>query len=144
MPRVKKEWGSKIFKYLKEIKRIFDLEDILNPETMFSKAKIYDNIKIPMQPLGPEEWPCMECAYCQNKCPAWITAKKGETGPKQFKNLIRYRVLGVKEGDLEIPAIEEQIRKCILCGNCTKTCETIVGAKLKELNEDYRNGLTGK
>jgi FAD/FMN-containing dehydrogenase len=141
---LKKEWGGKILKYLKEIKRIFDSEDILNPETMFSKAKIYDNIKIPMKPLGPEEWPCMECAYCQNKCPAWITAKKGETGPKQFKNLIRYRVLEAKDGDPEIPAIEEQIRKCVLCGNCTKTCEIIVGAKLKEFNEDYRNGLTEK
>jgi FAD/FMN-containing dehydrogenase len=141
---LKKEWGNRVLKYLKEIKKIFDSEDIFNPETMFSKAKIYDNIKIPIKPLGPEEWPCMECAYCQNKCPAWITAKKGETGPKQFKNLIRYRVLGVKEGDSEIPAIEEQIRKCVLCGNCTKTCDTIVGAKLKEFNENYRNGLTGK
>ncbi|MFH1657076.1 MAG: FAD-binding and (Fe-S)-binding domain-containing protein, partial [bacterium] len=125
---LKKEWGRKILKYLKEIKKIFDSDDILNPETMFSKAKIYDNIKIPMKPLGLEEWSCMECAYCQNKCPAWITAKKGETGPKQFKNLIRYRVLEVKEGDPEIPAIEGQIKKCVLCGNCTKTCETIVGA----------------
>ncbi|HUT96277.1 MAG TPA: FAD-linked oxidase C-terminal domain-containing protein [Candidatus Paceibacterota bacterium] len=141
---LKKEWGKKILKYLKEIKKIFDPEDILNPETMFSKAKIYENIKIPMKPLGPEEWPCMECAYCQNKCPAWISAKKGETGPRQFKNLIRYRILEVKEGDLEIPEIEEQIKKCVLCGNCTKTCSTIVGAKIREFNENYRNGLTGK
>ena len=137
---MKKEWGGKIVKYLKEIKQIFDAEDILNPSTMFSKDKIYDNIKFPMKPLGTEEWPCMECAYCQNKCPAWITAKKGETGPKQFKNLIRYKVLSVKQGDPEIPEIEGQIRKCILCGACTKTCETIVGAKLKEFNENYREG----
>jgi FAD/FMN-containing dehydrogenase len=139
---LEKQWGKTIVKYLMEIKQIFDPEDILNPSTMFNtdKAKIYDNIKIPLKPLGSEEWPCMECAYCQNKCPAWITAKKGETGPKQFKNLIRYRVLKVKEGDEEIPEMEEQIRKCILCGNCTKVCETIVGAKLKEYNENWRGG----
>jgi len=137
---LKKEWGGRVLKCLKEIKKIFDPVDILNPETMFSKAKIYDNIKIPMKPLGAEEWPCMECAYCQNRCPAWINAKKGETGPKQFKNLIRYRILNVKQGDKEIPEMEEQIRKCILCGNCTKTCATIVGAKLKEFNENWRNG----
>jgi len=137
---IKKQWGRKITKYLKEIKQIFDKDDVLNPNTMFSKAKIYDNIKLPMKQLGIEEWPCMECAYCQNKCPAWITAKKGETGPKQFKNLIRYKTLDVKEGDPEIPEIEEQIRKCVLCGMCTKTCDTIVGAKLKEFNELYREG----
>jgi len=137
---LEKQWGKDIFKYLLEIKKIFDPTDILNPNTMFNKDKICANIKIPMKPLGPEEWPCMECAYCQNKCPAWIKAKKGETGPKQFKNLIRYRVLKVKEGDAEIPAMEEQIKQCILCGNCTKTCEPIVGAKLKEFNENWRNG----
>jgi FAD/FMN-containing dehydrogenase len=137
---LKKEWGTRILKYLKQIKKIFDPADILNPNTMFSKDKIYENIKIPMQPLGVEEWPCMECAYCQNKCPAWINAKKGESGPKQFKNLIRYRILNEKElVPSEIEGIEGQIRKCILCGNCTKTCETIVGAKLKEFNENYRN-----
>lgn len=139
---LEKQWGKEVFGYLKEIKQIFDPSDVLNPNTMFNtdKAKIYDNVKIPMKPLGNEEWPCMECAYCQSKCPAWITAKKGETGPKQFKNLIRYRVLNVKKDDAEIPAMEEQIRKCILCGNCTKVCETIVGAKLKEFNENWRNG----
>ena len=139
---LEKQWGKTIVKYLTEIKQIFDPNDILNPSTMFNtdKAKIYDNIKIPLKPLGNEEWPCMECAYCQNKCPAWINAKKGETGPKQFKNLIRYRVLSVKENDPEIPEIEEQIKKCVLCGNCTKVCEPIVGAKLKEFNENYRNG----
>jgi len=139
---LEKQWGKPIMKYLMEIKQIFDPSDVLNPSTMFNtdKAKIYDNVKIPLKPLGNEEWPCMECAYCQNKCPAWVTAKKGETGPKQFKNLIRYRVLRVKDDDPELPEIEEQIRKCILCGACTKTCETIVGAKLKEFNENYRAG----
>ncbi|MDP2934816.1 MAG: FAD-binding oxidoreductase, partial [bacterium] len=112
---LEKQWGKDIMRYLTEIKKIFDPDDILNPSTMFNtdKAKIYDNIKIPLKPLGAEEWPCMECAYCQNKCPAWVTAKKGETGPKQFKNLIRYRVLNVKDGDAEIPEMEEQIKKCI-------------------------------
>jgi len=139
---LEKQWGKDIVKYLMEIKKIFDPTDVLNPSTMFNtdKAKIYDNVKIPLKPLGTEEWPCMECAYCQNKCPAWMTAKKGETGPRQFKNLIRYRVLSVKKDDEEIPQIEEQIKKCVLCGNCTKTCETIVGAKLKEFNENWRAG----
>lgn len=136
---LKKEWGSRILNYLKEIKKIFDPQDILNPNTMFSKDKIYDNIKIPMKSLGPEEWPCMECAYCQSKCPAWISAKRGETGPKQFKNLIRYRLLAPSLVEGEIPQIDDQIKKCILCGNCTKTCSTIVGAKLKEFNENWRN-----
>ncbi len=138
---LKKEWGSRVLKYLREIKKIFDPEDVLNPDTMFYKGKICDNLKIPMKPLGAEEWSCMECAYCQSKCPAWISAKKGETGPKQFKNLIRYRVLNANElTSSEVEEIEGQIKKCVLCGNCTKTCSTIVGARLKEFNENWRAG----
>ncbi|MFZ5559580.1 MAG: FAD-linked oxidase C-terminal domain-containing protein [Patescibacteria group bacterium] len=140
---LEKEWGSRIYKYLQEIKKIFDPDDILNPNTMFNtdKSKIYDNIKIPMKPLGNEEWPCMDCAYCQSKCPAWLNAKKGETGPRQFKNLIRFRVLEAEKlVPSEVNEIEGQIKKCILCGICTQICSTIVGAKLKEFNENWREG----
>lgn len=141
---LKKEWGSRVLKYLKEIKKIFDVDNILNPSTMFNtdKANIYDNIKIPMQYLSNEEWPCMDCAYCQSKCSAWLKSEKGETGPRQFKNLIRYYTLSMKENDLEKEKIEQQIKTCILCGNCTKTCSTVVGAQLKEFNEKWRNTLT--
>jgi len=140
---LEKEWGIKVFSYLKKIKEIFDPADILNPGVMFNteNKKITDNIKFPMKRLSDEEWSCMDCAYCQNKCPAWIKSNRGETGPRQFKNLIRYRILEVKDDDPEIPEIDKQIQTCILCGNCTRTCSKIVGAKLKEFNEKWREGL---
>jgi ferredoxin len=137
---LEKEWGKEIFEILKQIKQIFDSEDILNPSTMFNteNKEIYDNIKFPAKRISAEEWPCMECAYCQKTCPAWNSAQRGETGPRQFRNLIRYRMLEVEDNDPEIKEIDEQINKCILCGNCTRVCDKIVGAKLKEFNEKYR------
>lgn len=139
---VEKEWGSQVFGYLKKIKEIFDPDDVLNPGVMFNTENktITDDIKFPIKRISDEEWLCMDCAYCQSKCPAWIKAQRGESGPRHFKNLIRYRVLEVKDNDPEVPEIEQEIRKCILCGNCTKTCEKIVGAKLKEFNEKWRKG----
>jgi len=139
---LEKEWGKEVFKTLKEIKEIFDPADILNPNTMFNtnNKEIYDDVKFPMKRLSDEEWLCMDCAYCQSKCPAWNSANRGETGPRQFKNLIRYRLLDVKDDDPEIPEIDAQIKTCILCGNCTRVCEKIVGAKLKEFNEKWREG----
>ena len=137
---LKKEWGNRVYKYLLEIKKIFDPDDVLNPGTMFNteNKKIYDDVKIPMRHLSNEEWPCMDCAYCQGKCPAWIKSRKGETGPRQFKNLIRYYVLQSNDSDSEREKMKQQIQTCILCGNCTKICENIVGAKLKEFNEKWR------
>ncbi len=136
---LKEEWG-KIYNYLEKIKEIFDSEDVLNPGTMFNteNKKIIDNIKFPMQFLDETEWSCMDCAYCQSKCPAWIKSQRGETGPRQFKNLIRYLKLKVKPDDPEIPKIKEQLMTCILCGNCTRTCKKVVGARLKEFNEKWR------
>ncbi len=135
-----KEWG-KVYAYLKQIKDIFDPDDILNPGTMFNteNKKITDDIKFPTEFVDETEWSCMECAYCQSKCPAWLKSKKGETGPRQFKNLIRYRTLNKKKLiPSEISEIEEQIKTCILCGNCTTICSKIVGAKLKEFNQKWR------
>ncbi len=88
---LEQEWGSEVFKVLKEIKQVFDSIDVLNPGTMFNtdNKEIYDDIKFPAKRLSADEWPCMECAYCQNTCPAWNTAKRGETGPRQFRNKLK-------------------------------------------------------
>ena len=133
------EWG-RVYNYLKRIKEIFDPEDVLNPGVMFNteNKKITDDLKFPTKFIDKDEWSCMECGYCQSKCPAWIKAQRGETGPRQFRNLIRYLKLGVKVEDPEIEKIKEQIMTCILCGNCTRICEKIVGAQLKEFNQKWR------
>ena len=34
---LKKEWGEPIYGYMKEIKRIFDPDNFLNPDTMFPR-----------------------------------------------------------------------------------------------------------
>lgn len=134
------EWG-RVYDYLKEIKKIFDPRDILNPGVMFNteNKKITDDTKFPMKFVDETEWSCMDCAYCQSKCPAWVKSQRGETGPRQFKNLIRYLKLEVEPNDKETLEIKNQIMTCILCGNCTKVCEKIVGAKLKEFNEKWRS-----
>jgi len=133
------EWG-KVYDYLTRIKQIFDPEDALNPGVMFNteNKKIIDDLKFPMEFIDETEWSCMDCGYCQSKCPAWIKSQRGETGPKQFKNAIRYLKLKVKSDDPELEEIKKQIMTCILCGNCTRVCENIVGAKLKEFNEKWR------
>ena len=133
------EWG-KVYDYLTKIKQIFDPEDVLNPGVMFNtdNKEITDDLKFPMEFIDETEWLCMDCGYCQSKCPAWIKSQRGETGPKQFKNLIRYLKLKVKPDDPELEELKKQIMTCILCGNCTQVCENVVGAKLKEFNEKWR------
>ena len=44
-PFLEKEWGKKIYAYFKEIKNIFDQENILNTKAMFFKGDFTKNMK---------------------------------------------------------------------------------------------------
>jgi len=44
-PYIRKEWGSAVYSYFKEIKKIFDPEGLLNPGIMFSEDDITKNMK---------------------------------------------------------------------------------------------------
>jgi FAD/FMN-containing dehydrogenase len=42
---IREEWGDKIYGYFKEIKNIFDPQDLLNPKVMLSDADITENLE---------------------------------------------------------------------------------------------------
>ncbi len=44
-PYLKREWGEALYNYMREVKNIFDPDDILNPGVMFSDAPITDNMR---------------------------------------------------------------------------------------------------
>ncbi|HET7319709.1 MAG TPA: FAD-linked oxidase C-terminal domain-containing protein, partial [Nitrospirota bacterium] len=44
-PYLKREWGEALYNYMREVKRIFDPEEILNPGVMFSDAPITDHMR---------------------------------------------------------------------------------------------------
>jgi D-lactate dehydrogenase len=44
-PYLRREWGDRLYAYMKELKAILDPQDILNPEAVFSERPITDNIR---------------------------------------------------------------------------------------------------
>ncbi len=44
-PYLKKEWGEALYNYMREVKSIFDPQDILNPGVMFSDGPITDHMR---------------------------------------------------------------------------------------------------
>jgi glycolate oxidase len=44
-PYLKREWGERVYNYMREIKTIFDPKDILNPGVMFGSAPITDHMR---------------------------------------------------------------------------------------------------
>lgn len=68
-PFVEKEWGPEAFQLMKEIKQIFDPENLLNPGVIINsdpKAHLKD-LK-PLPPAHEKVDKCIECGFCEPSC----------------------------------------------------------------------------
>ena len=43
-PYLEAEWGSETVDYMRRLKHIFDEDDLLNPEVMFSQKSLFDDL----------------------------------------------------------------------------------------------------
>lgn len=70
-PFVKYEWGEEAFKIMKEIKSIFDPENIFNPGVLINDDQLVHikNLK-PMPRVNELIDKCIECGFCENNCPS--------------------------------------------------------------------------
>lgn len=75
-PFVEKEWGSEIYGLMKQIKKLADPENRLNPDVIITTnpKEHLENIK-PMTPFGetvnyPKADSCIECGFCEHVCPS--------------------------------------------------------------------------
>lgn len=68
-PFVKLEWGDKAYEIMKEIKHLFDPQNIINPGVIFNddpECYIKDIKPIPL--CNPHIDKCMECGFCEPNC----------------------------------------------------------------------------
>lgn len=70
-PFVEKEWGKEAYQLMKAIKAIFDPYGLLNPGVILNaNPKIHlENLK-PLPPADPLVDACMECGFCECRCPS--------------------------------------------------------------------------
>ena len=70
-PYVEMEWGKQAYALMKEIKRLFDPNGILNPGVILNedhRAHV-SNLK-PIPSVRPTVDKCMECGFCEGSCVA--------------------------------------------------------------------------
>ncbi len=70
-PFVEKEWGTQAFGLMKEIKNIFDPENLLNPGVIFNEdaeAHIHNLKSLPATHELADK--CIECGFCEPVCPS--------------------------------------------------------------------------
>ena len=70
-PFVEREWGGDAYEIMREIKRIFDPENILNPGVILNPdPTVHLQHLKPLPPADPLIDACMECGFCECHCPS--------------------------------------------------------------------------
>ena len=70
-PFVEKAWGSEAYALMKEIKRLFDPDSLLNPDVILSEDDTLHckHLKT-FAPVDPLIDACIECGFCEKVCPS--------------------------------------------------------------------------
>ncbi len=70
-PFVRREWGDAAYSLMKDVKALFDPDNILNPGVIFNEdeSSYVQNLK-PLPELHPLVDRCIECGFCEVNCVA--------------------------------------------------------------------------
>lgn len=141
-PFVELEWGSEAYALMKEIKNIFDPDNLLNPDVIINNDPLVHvkNLK-PLPAADPLVDKCIECGFCEIQCPSRTITLT----PRQ--RIVSYREISRLQATGENP---ERLRKfrelftylgdetCAADGLCAISCPVNIdtGKLIKELRID--------
>ena len=70
-PYVEAEWGSAAFQIMKKLKTLIDPNGLLNPDVIITEDKNTHLSHLKIMPVVEEEVDkCVECGYCERRCPS--------------------------------------------------------------------------
>lgn len=149
-PFVEKEWGAEAYSLMKEIKRIFDPKEILNPGVILNEDKEIHlkNIK-PIPSTRESVDRCMECGFCERSC-----VSEGLTlSPRQrivvFKEMERLRTTNEephRAAELQRLYHYQGDETCATDGLCQLACplEIDTGLLIKEIRKESHSAKAAR
>ncbi|MDZ7653659.1 MAG: FAD-binding and (Fe-S)-binding domain-containing protein [Burkholderiaceae bacterium] len=122
-PFVELEWGRDGLLLMQEIKRLFDPENLLNPGVILTDdERAHLRHLKPLPPADPLVDKCIECGFCEPKCPSarlTFTPRQRIVG---FREIARVESAG---GDASAARAEYGwlgVDTCAACGLCATAC----------------------
>ncbi|HSB69543.1 MAG TPA: FAD-binding and (Fe-S)-binding domain-containing protein [Candidatus Methylomirabilis sp.] len=129
-PFVEAEWGPEAHAIMKRLKALVDPEGLLNPGVIINpdpKAHLAD-LK-PMPVVEDEVDKCMECGYCESKCPSQdltLTPRQRIVVRREMARLKERggdrRLLAALEADFPYMALDT----CAVDGLCATACPVAI------------------
>ncbi len=125
-PYVELEWGRDAYELMREIKRLFDPESLLNPGVILN-----DDPQIHLRNLKPLPAAdalvdkCIECGFCEPKCPSrsmTLTPRQRIVGWREIARLARETGRQPELEVLQRLYDYQGIDTCAACGLCATAC----------------------
>jgi len=151
-PFLELEWGSRAVGYMREIKKLFDPDGILNPEVILSEDPVVHlkNIKA-IPEVDAQVDPCIECGFCE----VWCPSRDLTLTPRQRIVLERERLLLESSSAPSDTRAARRIKKdyqylavdtCAVDGLCALGCPVGIdtGALMKKYRHDRHGILASK
>jgi len=141
-PFVEREWGSEIFGAMKEIKKIFDPEGLINPGVILNDDPdiFIKNFK-PMPAASDVVDTCIECGFCEMSC-----MSNGMTLSARQRIVLWREIQGLKKSGSNPARLKELLKSydyygnqtCAADGLCMTTCpvEINTGNMIKQLRNN--------
>lgn len=125
-PFIETEWGAEAYAIMRDLKSLFDPDRMLNPGVMINaNPQTHVTHLKTMSLVSPEVDKCIECGFCESKCPS----RRLTLSPRQRivvqREIARMRVAGSSLEELD-SIIDDYsyagIETCAVDGLCATAC----------------------
>lgn len=122
-PFVEMEWGRQAMVLMRQLKRLFDPQDLLNPGVILNddpQAHL-KNLK-PMPAAEALVDRCIECGFCEPLCPSHRLTLSPRQRIVSWRELSRRKAADESTADVEADFAYYGLDTCAGCGLCSTAC----------------------
>lgn len=140
-PYVRQEWGDEAYKIMRRVKQLVDPLNILNPGVIINKDDRCHLKNMKTMPVVEEEVDkCVECGYCENRCPSRNYTLTPRQRIQVRRSLKRLETAG---NTVDYKELKEQFQfsgmdTCAVDGMCATDCPVSIntGELIKRLRRE--------
>lgn len=143
-PFVELEWGRDGLLLMQEIKRLFDPQNLLNPGVIISDdERAHLRHLKPLPPADPLVDKCIECGFCEPKCPSAQLTFTPRQRIAAWREIARIEATGTSAQAERKEYAWLGIDTCAGCGLCATACpvEIDTGKLIKALRGERAGPL---